>query len=306
MPRDGFKTVNFRPQSMALLHLATQIIDAYMAQGYRLTLRQLYYQLVVPEVIPNTERSYKNLGSLISEGRLAGEIDWDAIEDRLRVPRRHVQWSDPGSAIDALLRQYRLPRWSDQSYHVEVWVEKDALAGVIQPITDRRHIYLMVNRGYSSQSAIHDAYERFMEATDEGKEIVILYLGDLDPSGEDMVRDIDERLNDLFGVPVQVVKLAITPEQVAQYNPPPNPAKMSDSRAAKFVDRHGALSYEVDALPPAVLTTLIEDAIDEYEDSALMEVWLEKEEHHKEMLQAARDDIMERLADEAAETNDDL
>ena len=304
MSRDAFKTVNFRPQSVVLLHLATQIINAYQTQGYRLTLRQLYYQLVVRNVIPNTERSYKNLGNLISEGRLAGEIDWDAIEDRIRIPRRHAEWSDPGSAMDALLRQYRLPRWSDQPHHVEVWVEKDALAGVLQPVTDRRHVYLMVNRGYSSQSAMHDAYERFMQATREGKEVVVLYLGDLDPSGEDMVRDIDDRLNDLFGVPVRVIKLGITPEQVLQYNPPPNPAKMTDSRAAKFVDRHGAQSYEVDALPPDVLTALIETAIDDYEDSALMGVWLEKEERHKKMLEEARDDIMKRLAEEDQDKED--
>lgn len=296
--KESFKDINFRPKSLALIDLAQQIIRTYFGQGYRLTLRQLYYQLVVRNAIKNMERSYKNLGSLISDGRLAGIIDWNAIEDRIRVPRKAPDWSDPASIMRAVVDGYRLPRWKDQPYHVELWVEKDALAGVLQPISEARHIILMVNRGYSSQSAMHDAYERFLVANSEGKENVILYLGDLDPSGEDMVRDIDDRLNMVFGVDVQVIKLGITPEQVALYNPPPNPAKMTDSRAARFVSEHGYDSYEVDALPPDVLTTLINDAINGYEDSALMAATLEREERHKAMLQEASDDIMRRLEEE--------
>lgn len=294
MAREFFRETNFRPASEVLIVQCDQIITNYQAQGFRLTLRQLYYQLVVRNIVSNTERSYQNLSSLVSNARLAGRLDWDAIEDRIRVPNTPTEWTSPAAIMEAVASQFKLPRRDNQPYYIELWVEKDALAGVLQPVATQRHLTLMVNRGYSSQSAMHDAYERFAEATDEGKNCVLLYLGDLDPSGEDMVRDIDERLNDLFGTTVEIRKLAITPDQVAQYNPPPNPAKMSDSRARKFVAIHGANSYEVDALPPDVLAQLINDAVDEYEDDGLMQPILAQEERDKALLREAGRDIMDK------------
>ena len=294
MARQAFKLARFRPKSIGLIAECNQIITAYQAQDLQLTLRQLYYQLVVRNTIRNTEREYKNLGRLISEARLAGQVDWSAIEDRIRIPKEPAQWQSPASIIDASVRSYKLPRWADQPYHVELWVEKDALAGVLQPIATRRHIILMVNRGYSSQSAMYDTYARIEAALDYQKDAVILYLGDLDPSGEDMVRDIDDRLNVLYGTEVKVRKLAITMDQVQQYSPPPNPAKMSDSRAAKFVDRFGFESYEVDALPPEVLTQIIDDAIDDYEDPELMEAVKAQEDQDKALLRELGRDVMKR------------
>ena len=249
---------------------------------------------MVRNIIPNEERAYQNLSRLVSDARLAGLVDWNAIEDRIRVPRKAAEWNSPKGLMDSALNSYRLPRWEDQPYQIELWVEKDALAGVLQPLSNTRHITLMVNRGYSSQTAMHDAYSRMREAYSQGKTCTILYLGDQDPSGEDMVRDISERLNDLYGTPVVIKKLAITPEQVATYNPPPNPAKMSDTRAAKFVEEFGYNSYEVDALPPNVLVQIINNAVDEYVNQDLMDEVIEREERDKVLIREAANQIMEQ------------
>jgi hypothetical protein len=272
--REAFRTINLRPDSLALVARCNTILDDYQAQGLRLTLRQLYYQLVTKNVIPNTEKSYKRLSSIVSDARLGGLMDWAAIEDRVRVPRSPSEWDNLADLVEGALYSYRLPRWAGQNYYVELWVEKDALAGVLAPLASKYHVTMMVNRGYSSQSAMYEAAQRFNRcATGDGeaKAPVLLYLGDHDPSGEDMVRDVRERL-EMFGVDgIEVRKIALTTAQVQQYQPPPNPAKVTDPRAAAYIAQHGPVSWEVDALPPPVLTQVISDAIEEFVDLAMMD-----------------------------------
>ncbi len=111
--------------------------------------------------------------------------------------------------INNVVPQYSSDRWAGQEYYVEVWVEKDALSGVLNPISRKYHVHLVVNKGYSSASAMYDAKDRFIEAMNDGKKCVILYFGDLDPSGEDMVRDINNRLT-IMGAEITVKKLALT------------------------------------------------------------------------------------------------
>jgi hypothetical protein len=253
---------------------------------YRLTLRQLYYQLVTRNIIPNAERSYQNLSRVVTRARMAGLIDWDAIEDRARLPRAASEWNNLAELVDGALYSYRLPRWSTQNTYCELWVEKDALASVLWPIAYRHHVTLMVNRGYSSASAMYGAAQRFKYRGDGWKHLVILYLGDFDPSGEDMVRDVRERLEE-FGVDVEVQKVALNWDQIQQYNPPPNPAKLTDPRAKEFVRKHGGSSWEVDALPPAVLTELINAAMDSVIDYPTMQVIIDREEQDKIRLQDA-------------------
>lgn len=273
----------FSDERRQWISAANAIIADYQSQGYRLTLRQLYYQFVSKNLLPNTERSYKNLGNAISDARLAGLIDWNAIEDRVRVPRINSEFDDIEDLVSVAIRAYRLPRWKGQGYYVELWVEKDALAGVLAPLAAEYHVTMMVNRGYSSQSAMHEAAMRFKSKDGDG---VLLYLGDHDPSGEDMVRDIDDRLT-MFGAEVVVTKLALTRDQIDEYDPPPNPAKMSDSRAASYVARHGDSSWEVDALPPQVLDTIIRKGIEEHLDQTMMEKVKEEEAKDKAALMRA-------------------
>lgn len=294
--KQSYITCNFQPKKLELINTANKIIADYQAQGYRLTLRQLYYQFVSRDIIPNSERSYKNLGAAISDGRLAGMIDWSAIEDRVRVPKVCSEWSSIENIVESAIYAYRLPRWEGQDNYVELWVEKDALAGVLQPLAQEFHVTLMVNRGYSSQSAMHEAAGRFHRYWDERK-CFLLYLGDHDPSGEDMVRDIRDRLT-MFGTPVEVEKLALTMAQVEQYNPPPNPAKMSDSRAQAYVDQHGQYSWEVDALPPDVLAKLIRDRISDLVDQDLVDQIIAHENADKEALRKAAKRINKRNQEE--------
>ena len=283
--KETFVNHRFGPAQLQMVKACNDIVRNYQAQNLRLTLRQLYYQLVTQNIITNEEKSYKNLGKLLSNARLAGLVDWEAIEDRVRVPRMPQQFDDLGDLVTTALSAYRLPRWNGQDVYAELWVEKDALSGVLAPLAREFHVPLLVNRGYSSQSAMYDSSKRFIDNAKRGKSI-LFYLGDHDPSGEDMVRDIQDRL-DMFGAEVSVEKLALTMKQVQQYNPPPNPAKHTDSRYAKYAAEHGNQSWEVDALSPDVLNRLIRTAFRQVIDMEKMDAILEQEKKDKVLLQAA-------------------
>jgi len=293
--KEQFREIKFRAESLERIDLCNEIIDDYLGQGLRLTLRQLYYQLVSRDVIPNSEKSYKSLGGLVSDARLAGLMDWSAIEDRVRQPKRASEFNNLEELVQAALRSYRLPRWKGQAAYVELWVEKDALAGVLWPIAHEYHVVLMVNRGYSSQSAMYESAERFKESfEDDGdRELVLLYLGDHDPSGEDMVRDVKERL-EMFGAFLRVEKLALTMDQVRQYRPPPNPAKITDSRAKAYIEKYGDKSWEVDALPPERLSRIIRQALDAEVDQVMMNKIKAQEEQDKDALRKAVAKIMKK------------
>src|SRR5439155_26650700 len=127
-----------------------------------------------------TQRECKRLASIISDGRLAGLVDWDAIEDRGREPVTWAEYNNVTDLIDEAVRRYRLPRWDDQDNYVELWVEKQALAGVLEPLAMEHHVTLMVNKGYSSQSAMYESAQRFMGRCDRGygKTPILFYLGD--------------------------------------------------------------------------------------------------------------------------------
>ena len=529
--REWYRDINFRAKSLRMIDTVNNIIAGYQKQGLKLTLRQTYYQCIVRNLFPNSERSYKNLGNLISDARLAGLMDWDSIEDRVRKPRVPSEFSGVEQLIETASYWYRLPRWDGQENYVELWVEKDALAGVLSPIASEYHVTMMVNRGYcvspetrvltsdlrwvradevntgdtllgadedvpgprmhrkmrmtsvlsttrfvsprvrvktdqgeiivstnhpflatrynnpkvngyhwvnaedlkvgsriaflanpwdaddtrdggwlagiydgegclprtnksrvlavyqnpglvadkierllcargwldakldgrgssvidfrtysapsivsllgslrpvrllaefqaqvrrgvwpakgktpavvrsveriangpvvgietstgtlytdgyvshnSSQSAMYEAGKRYIENCRNGRYPHLIYLGDMDPSGEDMVRDISDRL-EMYNVgELQVTKVALTMEQVESYKPPPNPAKMSDSRAAKYVDKHGTSSWEVDALPPAALSKIIREELSSLVDREMMDKIVAQEEVDK-------------------------
>jgi hypothetical protein len=283
MTKEFFKHCRFHAESLERISQCNIIIADYLGQGLRLTLRQLYYQLVTKNLITNEEKSYKKLSSLVSDARLAGRMDWDAIEDRVRVARTQNEYRNLGDLVEAAIYSYRLHRWNGQEYYIELWVEKDALAGVLSPLAKKFHVTMMVNRGYSSQSAMYESANRFKE---KGKKSILLYLGDHDPSGEDMVRDIRERLG-MFGVErLDVQKIALNMDQIEQYKPPPNPAKLSDPRAEKYIAKFGNESWEVDALPPNVLTQIIEDSISKYINFEKLNAVKEQEEKDKDKLRS--------------------
>lgn len=292
--KESFAEWNPKDETLIRVQQCVKIVQEYQAQGLILTLRQLYYQFVSRDIIPNTEKSYKNLGSVVSKARMAGMLDWSAIEDRGRKPERQNEFRSIQHLVDVALHAYRLPRWEGQDCYAELWVEKAALAGVLEPMAEKYHVTLMVNKGYSSQSAMYESAKRLEAAAERGvDDIYIFYLGDHDPSGEDMVRDIEQRLNTFTyeTLPIHVEKLALTTAQVQQYNPPPNPTKLTDSRAGKYVEEHGDESWEVDALDPATLQQIISTAFEKIIDMELMDEIKEREELDKEKLRELAESI---------------
>jgi hypothetical protein len=302
MPKIEYIPRSFRASTLRLIEIANGIIEEYAAQGYDLTLRQLYYQMVSRAIIPNNDREYKNLGSIINDARLAGLIDWNRIVDRTRNLRGLAHWDDPADVIDAARASFRLDRWVGQDYRLECWVEKDALIGVIERVCNTLDIPYFACRGYTSQSEMWGAARRLQTIYSGGQVPVILYLGDHDPSGIDMTRDVLERL-EMFMGGCKVERLALNWNQIEQYNPPPNPAKFTDSRANAYVEEYGAESWELDALEPSVISDLIRSAANRYIDQDLWKQTAQSEAAGKSLLKKAVerwDDIAAQLDSEAA------
>lgn len=271
-----------------LLNKVIEIVENYQNAGYRMTLRQLYYQLVSNNIIVNQKSEYVKLSTLLTDARLSGLVDWDFIEDRVRVRKMASEFTDLNDLVDTAISAYRRERWADQNKYIEVIVEKNALIGVLEPVCRKFHVSIFPNVGYGSTTVIHELAERFEEKQD--KECILLYFGDHDPSGEDMVKDIRKRL-DMFEVDVNTVKVALTMEQIQQYNLPPNPAKTSDPRARGYIEEHGSSSWELDALPPDVLVNMLNSAIGEHIDMQKYNAVIEKEEEEKDMLRDAVADL---------------
>lgn len=281
-----YRDVNFRGNSRVMIDQANQIIEDYYQQGYVLTLRQLYYQFVSRDLIPNNMRSYKRLGSIINDARLCGLIDWESIEDRTRELSSISTWNDPSEIVEACAQQFKVNLWEDQPYYIEVWVEKEALAGVVESACNKYRIPFLSCRGYTSQSEMWRAGQRLLRKYRQDKEILILHLGDHDPSGIDMSRDITERLTMFMrGESFDFKRLALNIDQVREYQPPPNPAKMTDSRFREYVRNYGQESWELDALEPKVITRLIHENVSKHLDKKAWKDSLEQEEEHKRTLE---------------------
>lgn len=292
MPKIQYKAIKFQQKSLDLITLVNRVVDEYSAQGYELTLRQAYYQLVARGYIPNNERSYKNIGSLINDGRLAGLIDWHSITDRTRNLRSNGHWNNPAEVIASARYSYLLDKWKGQPNYVEVWVEKDALVDIVGQACRPLDTPYFSCRGYTSQSEMWSAAQRFIRQNHR-EQRVIIHLGDHDPSGIDMTRDIQERL-ELFGADVYVKRVALTMNQIDTYNPPPNPAKITDSRASKYIDQFGDESWELDALEPKVITDLINKQVTMYRNNDIYRAVCDKESREKEELK-----MLERNYDRA-------
>ncbi len=269
----------FNIKSRVMIQDANKIIEEYLAQGYELTLRQLYYQFVSRDLIPNTMRDYKNLGSIINDARLAGLISWTAIVDRTRNLVSNSHWEGPADIIEACANQFQIDKWADQENRVEVWVEKDALIGVIERACRGLDVSFFSCRGYTSQSELWAAGRRLADYKKRGQTPVIIHLGDHDPSGKDMTRDIGDRLAMFMGG-CEVNRIALNMNQIQKYNPPPNPAKLTDSRANAYVKEFGGESWELDALDPKVLHQLIEKTVLKYRDEKKWNAALKIQKNH--------------------------
>lgn len=261
--KQQFITKRFGSKAQEMVETINGILVEYESSGYDLSLRQLYYQLVSRNIVPNTEKSYKNVGGLVSDARLAGLIDWDVIKDRGREMVEMPHWSSPAGILKACAEQFRIDRWGNQTAYLEVMVEKQALEGVLIPVCQEWDVPFTANKGYSSSSAMYEASKRFLKRAEEGKELYVLYLGDHDPSGIDMTRDVIDRMSLFLGDSgaIEVKRLALNMAQVEELNPPENPAKITDSRAASYISKFGKSSWELDAIEPKMLASIVSETI---------------------------------------------
>lgn len=286
---------NFTPATLATIQKAEEIITEYQAAGFSLTLRQIYYQFVARGLIANTEQSYKRIGDVVSAGRRAGLLDWEAIEDRTRYLRRLSSWSGPRSILESARDSFHLDLWSNQARRVEVWVEKDALVGIMERVCNENDVPFFSCRGYVSDSEMYVGAMRIRRHYREGQSTLLLHLGDHDPSGIDMTRDITERL-DLFTrgrTGLEVRRIALTMEQIDDLQPPPNPAKVTDSRYQSYCDLYGEESWELDALDPQYLYDLVLKHILEEREADKWDARVNEQEEQRERLTELMDELEE-------------
>jgi hypothetical protein len=245
----------------------------------RVTLRQVYYRLVALQVILNNLNSYKRLSKILTVARENGNVDPAKFEDR----RRYTEGGYTGYLnIDDFLKikkeeflyswqHYQRKPWQGQKDYVEIWVEKDALASQLIEVADQFGVLVAVTSGYSSYTFLQDAVVRITDAVDQGRHPSLLCFCDFDPSGEDMVRDLGARL-ERYGIDDAtdiIHKVALTREQIDEYQLPPNPTKITDGRRGKFIAEHGDECVELDALDPPVLQSLVRRSITRHIDAGI-------------------------------------
>lgn len=278
------------------------IIAAYRKQGLTLTVRQLYYRLVASYGLKNCLNSYQFVGDVLRDARLDGTIPFESIEDRTRAI--HTGESDEESVsryfrrywdyLQNMEENYDMPRWWHQPQRVIVVVEKQAMQGVFQSVTDRYGVDLVVNKGYPSLTLMWNLANRMksfgmMEGTEE---LHIIYFGDFDPSGMDMDRRVTDTLSSDFHVDFDLLRIAITKEQIDKWHISPAPAKKGDSRRIGFILEQGVdWQVELDAIEPAQLQGLIKTAINKHFDPDVY-----NKERYEELQK--RRDKMEEWADE--------
>lgn len=227
--------------------------QAVLSAHYPLTVLQGY--------IENSGTQYLAVSNALVDARKDGMIPWERIEDRLRRPRRVSMWNVLPAFAETARTAYRRQLWDSQPNYVEVWLEKDSLSGIFEDTREEYCAMLNVGRGYDGWDSIHNAAHRF----GDGEGAHVLYVGDLDPSDEDMVRSQRERLA-FFKCNPAIVKCALTADDVTTYNLPPDVTKVTDTRRAAFVAVNGDVSVELDALSVEVLRGRVVSVLENHMD----------------------------------------
>lgn len=286
MSKIVYDTKKFTGEHLQIINKANEFLMAYANQGLILSLRQLYYRFVAtdsfpdsrrwakvggkyirhPEGTKNAEPNYKWLGGIIGDARICGRIDWEHIEDRARNLLGLRHYGSVQESLNDLASSYHIDMWARQGYRPEVWVEKDALRGVIEGPCNALDVPYFSCKGYNSLSEMWRTAQRLEWWNKRSQKPIIFYFGDHDPSGIDMSRDIEERLRITFRSDFEIKRLALTMDQIEEYDPPPNPAKTTDSRYADYLELYGDESWELDALEPTVFRQLITSEIEKLKD----------------------------------------
>lgn len=282
-------SVSVRRKNKALAAAAVELLEAERP----MTLRQLYYRLVSAGYLRPAQKEYKRLGTLMTRIREAGAIPRTWLVDHVRATLKPSSWTGLGVFIDRVRDSYRKDFWASMPHHVEVFVEKDAVAGTVQPVTEQNDVALHVCRGYASLSFAGELADLWKRVR---KPIFAYYLGDFDPSGFDLERDLREKLTRYSGRryepnPARVTersfgwqRLGVLPEDFETLDLLRLPVKRSDCRAASFVDQYGDDCAEIDAIAPSELRQRVLDAIDSHIDVERWNLLLKVESLEQETL----------------------
>lgn len=293
--RQKYAAIRFRSASLEVIAAANDIIAAYEAQGYTMTVRALYYRLVARNVIENNLKSYKRFARLCNDARLAGLMDWDVIEDITRSFKGVRTWRSPRAVLNQAAQGYNEDLWRNQTHRVFLIVEKDAMLSFLNRTCSRWQIPIMAARGYPSSSVLREfALSDMMATKHQGKHLHVLHMGDHDPSGCDMSRDLKDRLGMFFNYgTIDFQRIALNIDQVEELQLPENPTKSWDARFAGYADKYGDRCWELDALPPEYANTTIEETVKEFIDMDIWEydsMWVD---HNRDVLQDFADTFKE-------------
>jgi hypothetical protein len=250
-----------------------------VAEMRPMTVRQVYYQATVRGVVEKTEAGYVKVQTDLVQMRRAGDLSYDWLTDNTRWQRKPRTFDSVEEALKETARLYRKALWTKADAYVEVWPEKDALAGVIWPITTQYDVPLMVARGYASLSFLHTAAEYINGLTVPA---YIYHLGDFDPSGVNAGEKIEETLRDLApNAEIYFERIAVTPGQIEALELPTRPTKTSDTRSKGF---GSIISVELDAIDPNTLRSIVLAAIEQHLPSEQFEVLRAAEESERELI----------------------
>jgi hypothetical protein len=265
-----------------------------------MTVRQAFYQATVQGIVEKEESGYDKVQRALALMRREDELPWEYIVDNTRDRDRPYTSDSIADALQETIDQYRKALWNNINAHVEIWLEKDALAGVLSPVTRKYDVSLMVARGYSSLTFLHDAAENINNLE---KPCHIYYLCDFDPSGDNACDECEEFLSEYASdADIDFTRLAVKPEQIEQWSLTTRPTKLSDSRAGSFFEKYGARaqSCELDAIDPRRLRDMVERSIQRHMSKKKYGELMEREKREKEKLR----ELIEQISDEAEEDED--
>lgn len=312
MPLICYRKKKFGSTNVQMINLANAFIKRDADRGFSITIRSLYYKFIGGDHFPddrrwtetggkwvrdpngtkNAQPNYDFIQELMVDARLAGLTDWYAFEDRTRNLMSFGGQTSPEDALNCTIKGYHRHRWEGQKKYVEVWVEKDAMADVLDQACSPTDTPYFSCRGYTSASELWNAAQRLRHMAQIHEQVTVIHLGDHDPSGLDMTRDIFDRIQEYAGqysgAEIEMNRIALNMDQVKAKGKalPPSPAKIKDSRFKWYVEKFGTDdSWEMDALDKMEIANLVREKVESYMDKDALEKVVLQEDHEKGILE---------------------
>lgn len=299
---------DFNAKDMETIAKINHILDEMTSQGFpQVGVRRIHYEGVTKNWWPNTVSNYNRLIRVVTEARDAGLVSWTAIEDQERQLMGINTFDSPAQLLQDAKSRFALDLWHNQDWRPEVWVEKKGQNRMIGRICNKLRVDFFATKGYNSATEMWRGAQRLKDYVHKGQRPIIFYLGDHDPSGLDMVRDVRERVSLYAGTPITVVQICLTYAQTQELALPENPVKVradgefADSRAKAYVAQYGDKSWELEALPASFLSEQIEHHILQIRDPDLWDEAVQEEVNDKRRM----DDLIEQFGGKPEVEEDD-